>query len=105
MPRLAGRVIKTPTRQMTATWKMIAIPDMAVRTPRAHEAAIPNSMLKLVGKVIKTPAIRMTATVRIPETVVRTIARPITKREVVHQSSTPKRAAKATKIANYLIVV
>jgi hypothetical protein len=40
-------------------------------------------MLRLAGKVIKTPAIRMTATVTIPETVVRTIARPITKREVV----------------------
>jgi hypothetical protein len=99
MLRLAGRVIKTPTSQMTATWKMTAIPDMAVRTPRAHEAAVPNSMLKLAGKVIKTSAIRMTATVMIPETVVRRIARPITKREVVHQ------AAKATKIANYLIVV
>jgi hypothetical protein len=27
--------------------KTIAIPDMAVRTPRAHEAAVPNSMLKV----------------------------------------------------------
>jgi hypothetical protein len=109
MLKLVGRVIRMLARQrtarMTTTSKMTAIPDMAVRTPKAHEAAVLNSMLKLVGKVIKTPAIRMTATVRIPETVVRTIARPITKREVVHQSSTPKRAAKATKIANYLIVV
>ena len=100
MLRLAGRVIKTPTSQMTATWKMTAIPDMAARTAKAHEAVALNSTLKLAGKVIKTPAIRMTATVTIPETVVRTIARPITKREVVHRSSTRKQADKVTKIAN-----
>jgi hypothetical protein len=108
-PRPAGRVIRMLASQMTArmttTSKMTAIPDMAVRTPKAHGAAVPNSMLKLAGKIIKTPAIRMTATVTIPETVVRRIARPITKREVVHQSSTRKRAAKVTKIANYLIVI
>ncbi len=85
--------------------KTIAVPDTAVRTPKAREAVVPSSMLRLAGRVIKTPAIRMTETVTIPETVVRRIARPITKREVVHRSSTRKRAAKATKIANYLIVV
>ena len=57
-------------------------------------------MLKRAGKVIKMLASQMTATVMIPETVVRTIVRTITKREVVHQSCTRKRAAKVTKIAN-----
>ena len=80
--------------------KTIAVPDTAVRTAKAHEAVALNSMMKRAGKVIKTLASQMTATVTIPETVVRTIARPITKREVVHRSSTRKRAAKVTKIAN-----
>jgi len=57
-------------------------------------------LLKRAGKVIKTLASQMTATVMIPETVVRIIATLITKREVVHRSSTRKRAAKVTKIAN-----
>jgi hypothetical protein len=30
--------------------KTIAVPDTAVRTPKAREAAVPNSMLKRAGK-------------------------------------------------------
>ena len=123
--------------------KTIAVPDTAVRTPKAREAVVPSSMLRLRRQSHKNAdqsddrnmendrdsghggshgqGTRGGSSEQHAEAgrqshknagqsddrdrndsgkVVRRIARPINKSEVVHQSSTRKRAAKVTKIAN-----